>query len=78
MAGWFVNPGMKPNIITAVSVFLANLAAPARTEDLRFALSSSPTAMDPRFHNLGANLSVTRNVFDERVENFIAAAGFWA
>ena len=43
------------------------LAAPAGAADLRLALSSSPSAMDPHFHNLGANLNVAQNMFDTLV-----------
>jgi peptide/nickel transport system substrate-binding protein len=42
-------------------------AVQARAEDLRLALSSSPSAMDPQFHNLGANLNVSQNMFDTLV-----------
>ena len=43
------------------------LASPASATDLRLALSSAPSAMDPQFHNLGANLNVSQNVFDTLV-----------
>ncbi len=52
------------------SAFLALAAAlslPAQAADLRMALSSSPSAMDPHFHNLGANLNVAANMFDTLV-----------
>ena len=42
-------------------------AFPAGAVDLRLALSSSPSAMDPQFHNLGANLNVSQNMFDTLV-----------
>lgn len=42
-------------------------SAPAHAADLRLALSSSPSAMDPQFHNLAANLSTSQNVFDSLV-----------
>jgi peptide/nickel transport system substrate-binding protein len=47
--------------------FAACAALPAPAADLRYALSSSPSAMDPHFHNLGANLNVDQNVFDTLV-----------
>ena len=33
----------------------------------RIAFSSYPTAMDPQFHNLGANLNIALNMFDTLV-----------
>lgn len=42
-------------------------AAPCQGADFRMALSSSPSAMDPQFHNLAANLSVSQNIFDSLV-----------
>jgi peptide/nickel transport system substrate-binding protein len=42
-------------------------AAQVQAADLRMALSSSPSAMDPQFHNLGANLNVAQNIFDTLV-----------
>ena len=43
------------------------VAAPLQAADLRLALSSSPSAMDPHFHNLGANLNVSQNMFETLV-----------
>ena len=54
---WFSLPG------AAVLLWLL----PAAAADLRLAQSSSPSAMDPQFHNLAANLSVSQNVFDSLV-----------
>jgi peptide/nickel transport system substrate-binding protein len=51
-------------------VFAAALtlsAATVQAADLRLALSGTPSAMDPQFHNLGANLSVAENMFDTLV-----------
>ncbi len=53
-------------LIEVFAAFLL-LAQPAAGSDLRLALSSSPSAMDPHFHNLAANLSVAQNVFDTLV-----------
>ncbi len=39
----------------------------AHAADLRLALSSSPSSMDPQFHNLAANLNVAQNMFDSLV-----------
>lgn len=44
------------------------LAGPAFGADLRMALSSSPTSLDPQFHNLGANSNVAQNMFDTLVQ----------
>lgn len=49
----------------ALALLCGSIAAHAA--DLRVALSSSPTAMDPHFHNLGANLNVSQNIFDTLV-----------
>jgi peptide/nickel transport system substrate-binding protein len=57
--------GMKKAIIT-IALALA-LPATLQAADLRLALSSSPSAMDPQFHNLGANLSIAQNMFDPLV-----------
>ena len=46
---------------------LLMLGAAAGAADLRYAQSSSPSAMDPHFHNLAANLSVSQNIFDTLV-----------
>ncbi len=52
--------------LAGIAVAIA-LAAPAGAADFRLALSSSPSAMDPQFHNLGANLNVAQNMFDALV-----------
>ena len=46
---------------------MLGIAWPAGAADLRMALSSAPSAMDPQFHNLGANLNVSQNIFDTLV-----------
>ena len=52
----------------ALAVALASWSgSTAMGADLRMALSSSPSAMDPHFHNLGANLNVAQNMFDSLV-----------
>ena len=43
---------------------LLTAAIPASAADLTMALSSSPSAMDPQFHNLAANINVSANMFD--------------
>ncbi len=51
-------------VLAAALTLLPGLAQAA---DLRLALSASPSALDPQFHNLGANLSVAENMFDSLV-----------
>ena len=43
----------------------------ASAQDLRMALSSEPSAMDPHFHNLTPNNALTSHVF-ERLVHFDA------
>ena len=57
---------MRIMLLTAAAA-TALLAPPAGAADLRMALSSAPSAMDPHFHNLGANLNVAANMFDTLV-----------
>ena len=59
MTGWLRRGVLLAAILLAV--------APAAAADLRMALSSAPSAMDPQFHNLGANLNVSQNMFDTLV-----------
>jgi peptide/nickel transport system substrate-binding protein len=56
---------MRSIVLAALATTLATAAPHAA--DLRMALSSSPSAMDPHFHNLGANLNVAANIFDTLV-----------
>jgi peptide/nickel transport system substrate-binding protein len=58
---------MKTIIAMAVAAALTLPPMASRAADLRMALSSSPGATDPQFHNLGANLSVAQNMFDTLV-----------
>jgi peptide/nickel transport system substrate-binding protein len=58
---------MKAIITTALAAALIFPPGTSRAADLRLALSASPSAMDPHFHNLGANLSVAQNMFDTLV-----------
>jgi peptide/nickel transport system substrate-binding protein len=44
------------------------VAAPAGAAELRLGLSSSPTSLDPHFHNLGANSNVAQNMFETLVQ----------
>lgn len=50
-----------------IAAAATTMTVPALAADLRLALSSSPSAMDPQFHNLAANLSVSQNMFDSLV-----------
>jgi peptide/nickel transport system substrate-binding protein len=59
--------GVSMGRLMRVAGALLLLAAPARAGDLKLALSSSPSAMDPHFHNFAANLNVSQNIFDTLV-----------
>jgi len=52
-----------PFIVAAASL----LAPQSQAADLRLALSSSPSAMDPHYQNLGANQNISQNIFDSLV-----------
>jgi peptide/nickel transport system substrate-binding protein len=58
---------MNTIFATALTAALTLPPMASRAADLRMALSSSPSAMDPQFHNLGANLNVAQNMFDTLV-----------
>ena len=47
--------------------FAVGASGIASAQDLRMALSSEPSAMDPHFHNLGPNNALTSHVFDRLV-----------
>jgi peptide/nickel transport system substrate-binding protein len=49
------------------AAFAAGASGIAAAQDLRMALSSEPSAMDPHFHNLGPNNALTSHVFDRLV-----------
>jgi peptide/nickel transport system substrate-binding protein len=53
--------------ILAATLLSALAAGTAGAADLRLALNASPSAMDPQFHNLAANLSISQNIFDSLV-----------
>ncbi len=55
---------MSKRIAFAAALLWAGTASAA---DLTMALSSSPTSMDPQFHNLGANANVAANMFEPLV-----------
>ena len=52
---------MSKRIAIAAALLWAGAASAA---DLTMALSSSPTSLDPQFHNLGANANVAINMFE--------------
>lgn len=58
---------MQAVIRMALAAALTLPSATVWAADLRLALSGSPSAMDPQFHNLGVNLSVAENMFDTLV-----------
>ncbi|AOY92645.1 ABC transporter substrate-binding protein [Cupriavidus sp. USMAA2-4] len=43
-------------------------AAPAQAADLKLAMSSPPTSMDPHFYNLFSNINVSEHIFDSLVK----------
>jgi peptide/nickel transport system substrate-binding protein len=57
--------------ICAVAILAASAVlgpgAPADAKDLRMALASEPSSMDPHFHNLTPNNALTAHVFDRLV-----------
>ena len=59
---------MKRSIPILAALFATGLAmaAPANVaaQDLRMALSSEPSAMDPHFHNLTPNNALASHVFE--------------
>ena len=56
-------------VLAALFAVGMTMVAPAvvAAQDLRMALSSEPSAMDPHFHNLGPNNALTSHVFDRLV-----------
>ncbi len=54
--------------VAAAMALVAGVCGPVLAGDLRLGLSSSPTSLDPQFHNLGANSNVAQNMFDTLVQ----------
>jgi peptide/nickel transport system substrate-binding protein len=52
----------------AVAALAAVWAASAGAQELKVGLSSEPSAMDPHFHNLTPNNSLTKHMFDRLVD----------
>ncbi len=44
------------------------LATPAHAVDLKLAMSSPPTSMDPHFYNLFSNINVSEHMFESLVK----------
>ena len=57
---------MRPLMYAFAGVFtaLALVSAPVSAADLRIALSSEPTSIDPHFHNLSPNNALADHLFD--------------
>ena len=57
------------NGLTTICIILGLLSLPLLTQaqELRIGLASEPTAMDPHFHNLGPNNSMSSHLFDALV-----------
>jgi peptide/nickel transport system substrate-binding protein len=53
---------MKRLALAAVPV--AALAAPAAAQELRIAVASEVTSIDPHFHNVGPNNALRKHVFE--------------
>lgn len=51
-------------ILAATSIAMGLLSSAAWADDLTIGLSSEPTAIDPHYHNLTPNHSLTRHIFD--------------
>ena len=52
----------------ALAAALVSWAGGATGQELKVGLSSEPTAMDPHFHNLSPNNSLTKHMFDRLVD----------
>jgi peptide/nickel transport system substrate-binding protein len=59
---------VKPILAALVAAsFVVGAPSMASAQDLRMALSSEPSAMDPHFHNLTPNNALTSHVYDRLV-----------
>ena len=56
--------GNKLRYLATVVFALGVLAAPASAQNLRVALSSEPTSIDPHYHDLSPNNALARHVFE--------------
>jgi peptide/nickel transport system substrate-binding protein len=62
-----MNQRIKRLAVAAVPVVA--LAAPAAAQDLRVAVASEVTSIDPHFHNVGPNNSLRKHIFEGLVGN---------
>jgi peptide/nickel transport system substrate-binding protein len=60
--------GFKGLAFFMVMAGLSCFAGRASAEELRIAVGSEPTSMDPVYHNLTPNFAVARQIFDQLVE----------
>jgi peptide/nickel transport system substrate-binding protein len=56
-----------PRLPLSALVLVAAFALPAQAQNLTVALASTPTAVDPHFHNLVPNNAIAAHVFDKLV-----------
>ena len=56
--------GKTINTVLLTSALGLGLAAPVHAVDLKIAMSSPPTSMDPHFYNLFSNINVSEHVFE--------------
>jgi peptide/nickel transport system substrate-binding protein len=52
----------------ALAALLVALPGLASAQELKIGLAAEPSAMDPHFHNLGPNNSMTKHIFDRIVD----------
>ena len=59
---------MRHSTRAALCVALAASALPAAGQTLRVAVSSPVTSIDPHYHNLAPNISLSTQIFDRLIE----------
>lgn len=59
-----ITPALKLGAIALAVVLQFGAALTARAADLKLALSSPPTGIDPHFHNASPNLNVSEHIFE--------------
>lgn len=61
---------MRPLMYTVAGMFtaLSVLVAPASAAELKIALSSEPTSIDPHYHNLSPNNALATHIFGSLIE----------
>jgi peptide/nickel transport system substrate-binding protein len=60
--------GFKELAFFIMMAGLSGFAGQASAEELKIAVGSEPTSMDPVYHNLTPNFAVARHIFDQLVE----------